>query len=126
WSATGQGTVVVMPRPFRRPVPPEQAKSRGLLVDYHVSTRQGLRLQVAQSDEFTCAGEAADGLSAIHQVELNHPDLVIMDISLPHLNGIEAARQISKRFPHLGIIMFSYHEDETYLQQAFQAGARGY
>jgi DNA-binding NarL/FixJ family response regulator len=125
-SAPGQGTMVVLTLPFHIAMPPEKAKSRVLLVDDHVSTRQGLRLQLAQSDEFTCAGEAADGLSAIHQVELNHPDLVIMDISLAHLSGIEAARQISKRFPHVGIIMFSYHEDDAYLQQAFQAGARGY
>jgi DNA-binding NarL/FixJ family response regulator/signal transduction histidine kinase len=125
-SSLGQGTVVVVTLPVHTAPAPDKAKARVLLVDDHETTRQGLRVTLAQSNEFTCTGEAVDGLSAVHQVELSHPDLVIMDVKLPHLNGIEAARQISKRFPHVGIIMLSYYGDEAYLDQAFHAGARGY
>ncbi|MCL5996354.1 MAG: PAS domain S-box protein, partial [Chloroflexi bacterium] len=125
-SSPGQGTLVVLTLPIHVAALPDKTKQRVLVVDDHETTRQGLRVTLSQSDNFSCAGEAIDGPSAVHQVELSHPDLVIMDVALPHLNGIEAARQITKRFPHIGIVMLSYQGDEAYLDQAFHAGARGY
>ena len=125
-SMPGQGTLVALSLPFRVANAPEKARTRVLLVDDHEISRQGLRMMLAQSAGFTCIGEAADGLQAVRQVELNHPDLVLMDVKLPRLNGIDAARQITRRFPHVRIVMLSYYSDEAYLQQAFQAGAQGY
>jgi PAS domain S-box-containing protein len=125
-SVPGQGAIVVLNLPIHPAATHERSKPRVLLVDDHEITRQGLRLQLAQSGEFTCIGEASDGISALHQVELHRPDLVLMDINLPTLGGIESTRQITRRFPHLGVVILTYYEEEVYLQQAFEAGARGY
>jgi PAS domain S-box-containing protein len=121
-----RGTLAVMSLPCQDAPTPEKTRIRVLLVDDEEISRQGLRVMLAQNNEFTCVGEATDGFQAIQQVELLRPDLVVMDVKLPHLTGIDAARQISKRFPHVRIVMLSYYNDETSLQQALQAGVQGY
>ena len=73
-----------------------------------------------------CVGEAADTPDALRQIELTQPHIVVMDVKLPGGSGIEATRHIVRRFPASRVIIYTYHADETYLEQAMQAGAKGY
>ncbi len=99
---------------------------RILIADDHGVMRRGLRLQLEQHEGIEVAGEAADGREAVRLAEELRPDLVIMDIGMPNLNGIEATAQIVKRNPEAGVIILSMHSDEEYLLRALSAGARGY
>jgi len=71
-------------------------------------------------------GEAGDGREAVHLAETLRPDIVIMDIAMPNLNGIDATAQIVKNNPRIGVILVSMHSDDTYLSRALNAGAKGY
>jgi two-component system, NarL family, response regulator NreC len=99
---------------------------RVLLADDHKLIRTGLRLILEQVPGFAVAGEASDGREAVALAESLHPDVVVMDIGMPNLNGIEAARQIKERSPGANIVMVSMHSDEGYVLRALKAGARGY
>jgi two-component system, NarL family, response regulator NreC len=99
---------------------------RILIADDHGIVRTGLRLQLERNDQFEVVGEAADGREAVHMAEQLLPDIVIMDIAMPNLNGIQAAAQIVKGLPQTGIIMLSMYSDETYITRTLAAGARGY
>jgi two-component system response regulator NreC len=88
--------------------------------------RTGLRLIVDQHPEFIVVGEADDGREAVSLVETLRPDVVVMDIGMPRLNGIEAAGQIKEAHPEIAIVMLSMHSDEGYVLRALKAGARGY
>ncbi len=88
--------------------------------------RRGLRLQLEQHEGLEVVGEASDGRDAVKMAEQLRPDLAIMDIGMPNLNGIEATAQIVKRNPNIGVIMLSVHSDEEYLLRALSAGAKGY
>jgi two-component system response regulator NreC len=99
---------------------------RVLLADDHSVVRKGLRLQLQQGDQFEIVGEASDGREAVQLAESENPDVVIMDILMPGLNGIDATAQIVKRNPRTGVVIFSMHADDTYLSRALAAGARGY
>ncbi len=101
-------------------------KTRILIADDHGIVRKGLRLQLEQHEEFEVVGEASDGREAVRMAEELDPDVIIMDIAMPNLNGIEATRQLVKRDPRIGIIMLSMHSDESYLTRTLTAGARGY
>jgi two-component system, NarL family, response regulator NreC len=101
-------------------------KLRILIADDHGIVRTGLRLQLERNDQFEVVGEAADGREAVRLAEELVPDIVIMDIAMPSLNGIQAAAQIIKALPQTGIIMLSMHSDETYITRTLAAGARGY
>ena len=101
-------------------------KLRILIADDHGIVRTGLRLQLERNDQFEVVGEAADGREAVRLAEELVPDIVIMDIAMPSLNGIQAAAQIVKALPQVGIIMLSMHSDETYITRTLAAGARGY
>ena len=100
--------------------------TRVLLADDHKLIRTGLRLIVDQHPEFTVVAEADDGRQAVALVEATKPDVVVMDIGMPRLNGIEAAAQISKSHPEIAVVMLSMHSDEGYVLRALKAGARGY
>jgi two-component system, NarL family, response regulator NreC len=100
--------------------------TRVLLADDHKLIRSGLRLIVEQHPEFTVVGEADDGRQAVALAESLKPDVVVMDIGMPSLNGIEAAAQITKAHPDIAIVMLSMHSDEGYVLRALKAGARGY
>lgn len=102
------------------------SKIKVLIADDHGIVRKGLRLQLEQRDEFQVVGEASDGRDAVKAAEELSPDVVIMDIAMPNLNGIEATTQIVKKNPRIGVIMLSMHSDETYLTRTLAAGAKGY
>jgi RNA polymerase sigma factor (sigma-70 family) len=101
-------------------------KLRILIADDHGIVRTGLRLQLEQNPEFEVVGEAGDGRDAVRIVDEMSPDIVIMDIAMPSLNGIQATTQIVKKHPQIGVIILSMHSDETYITRALAAGAKGY
>jgi two-component system response regulator NreC len=101
-------------------------KTRVLLADDHRLMRSGLRLVIERHPEFTVVGEADDGRQAVSMAESLQPDVIVMDIGMPNLNGIEAARQISEKHPEIAIVMLSMHSDEGYVLRALKSGARAY
>ena len=102
------------------------ARLRILLADDHTSVRQGLRKNLEAQPEWTVVAEAADGRETVRLANELQPDVVILDIGMPLLTGIEATRQIVRRLPSTGVVILSMHSDETYILQALQAGARAY
>lgn len=104
----------------------DHARAGVLIVDDHELLRQGLRQMISETDDLVCVGEAANAADALRQFELTRPQVVVMDVNLPGGNGIEATRQIVQRFPESRVIIYTYHADEIYLEQAMQAGAKGY
>jgi len=101
-------------------------KTRILIADDHGIVRKGLRLQLEQHEQFEVIAEAEDGREAVRLAEEMEPDVVIMDIAMPNLNGIQATAQIVKRKPNTRIIILSMHSDESYLTRSLAAGAKGY
>jgi len=99
---------------------------RVLLADDHTLIRAGLRMVVVSQPDFTVVGEASDGREAVALAEQLKPDVVVMDIGMPSLNGIEACRQIHDSLPGSQVIMLSMHSDEGYVLRALKAGAKGY
>jgi two-component system, NarL family, response regulator NreC len=99
---------------------------RVLLADDHGIVRKGLRFLLERQQNIEIVGEAGDGREAVRLAEEMRPDVVIIDIAMPLLNGIEATAQMVKRNPDLGVIILSVHSDEDYLLSALNAGARGY
>jgi DNA-binding NarL/FixJ family response regulator len=101
-------------------------KIRILLADDHQLMRSGVRLMLEREADFAVVGEASDGREAVAQAKSLKPEVVVMDIGMPNLNGIEAAHQMTQDNPELAIVMVSMHSDETYVLRALKAGARGY
>jgi two-component system response regulator NreC len=101
-------------------------RTRVLLADDHRLMRSGLRLVIERHPEFTVVGEADDGRQAVAMAGSLNPDVIVMDIGMPNLSGIEAARQISGEHPEIAIVMLSMHSDEGYVLRALKAGARAY
>ena len=99
---------------------------RILLADDHTILRNGLRLLLERQPEFTVVAEAANGREAIDLAARESPDVAIIDIAMPVLNGIEAAQRISSAHSKVAIIILSVHSDESYILRALKAGARGY
>lgn len=102
------------------------AKVRILLGDDHTLVRQGLRKILEERPNWEVVAEASDGRDAVRQTESARPDVAILDIGMPLLNGIDATRQIARRFPNIHVLILSMHSDEAYVIQALKAGARGY
>ena len=99
---------------------------RILLADDHTVVRKGLRLLLESQPGLAVVAEAADGRNAVALAERETPDVVVMDIGMPQLNGIEAARQITAKHPQTAVVFLSMHSDESYVLKALKAGARGY
>ena len=99
---------------------------RILLSDDHAVMRRGLKLVLQEQPDFNVVGEASDGREAVAMAETLKPDVAVLDITMPNLNGIEAARQISAKQPGTAIVVLSMHADETFVLRALKAGARGY
>jgi DNA-binding NarL/FixJ family response regulator len=88
--------------------------------------RAGLRLLLERQEAFEVIGEAADGREAVEIAAAEKPAVVVMDVAMPHLNGVEAARQILSKNPDTAIVMLSMHSDESYVLRSLKAGARAY
>jgi two-component system response regulator NreC len=99
---------------------------RILLADDHTVMRSGLRVLLERQTGFQVVGEAGDGREAIELAEAQSPDVAVIDVAMPNLNGIEAARQITAKRPGTAVVILSMHSDESYVLRALKAGARGY
>ena len=99
---------------------------RILLADDHTVMRNGLRLLLERQPNLKVIGEAADGREAVTLAAAEEPDVVVMDIAMPHLNGVEAARQIVANNPRIAVAILSMHSDESYVIRSLKAGARAY
>ena len=99
---------------------------RVLLADDHGVVRKGLRFLIEQEEDIAVVGEAQDGREAVRMAKELQPDIIVMDIAMPQLNGIDATGQAIKASPHSGVLILSMHDDESYILRALEAGARGY
>src|ERR1700752_4714737 len=98
---------------------------RVLLADDHEVVRDGLKALLT-SKGFDVVGEAADGRDAVRLAGSSHPDIAVLDLSMPQLNGIDAARIISRRFPNTRPILLTIHTEDPYVMGGLRAGVRGY
>jgi two-component system response regulator NreC len=101
-------------------------KTRVFLADDHAIMREGLRLLIDRQRDMEVIGEAEDGRKAVKQVAKLSPEIVVMDIEMPNLNGIDATRQISGRKKPISVIALSAHTDRRYVTEMLKAGAKGY
>ncbi|GIK56999.1 MAG: response regulator transcription factor [Chloroflexi bacterium] len=99
---------------------------RLLLVDDHAVVRSGLRMLLQAQPDMRIVGEAESGTEAIHQVRLHRPDVVLMDIQMPDMNGIEATKEIKKMSASTAVLALTMHEDDQYFFEMLRAGASGY
>ena len=99
---------------------------RLLLVDDHEVIRTGLRMLLSSQPDLVIVGEAASGLEAIETAETCQPEVVVMDITLPDISGIETTRRLKAKFPGVAVVALTIHEDEQYFFEMLQAGAMGY
>ncbi len=97
-----------------------------LLADDHSIVREGLRRIVEESDDMEVVAEASDGKEAIHQIRKNPPDVAVIDISMPEIDGLEVLQQLKPEYPELPILILTMHEEQQYVVRAIEAGARGY
>jgi len=97
-----------------------------LLADDHTLVRQGLTKILEEQPDWTVVAQASDGREAVKQTLQLKPDVAILDIGMPLLNGIEATRQLTRRLPDLHVLILSMHAEEAYITQALEAGAQGY
>jgi two-component system, NarL family, response regulator NreC len=99
---------------------------RILLADDHAVVRQGFKMILNAQADMEIVGEAGNGREAVDLVEKLKPDVVVMDVAMPELNGIEATRRVSDVSPHTRVIALSMHKDSVYVREVLRAGARGY
>ncbi|MGC1776847.1 MAG: response regulator transcription factor [Xanthobacteraceae bacterium] len=101
-------------------------KTRIVLADDHPIVLDGLRNLLRAEDDFELVGEAASGLAALKVIRDKRPDVAVLDISMPELNGIVLSRRLAAEIPQVSVLMLTLHEDRAYLNQAMEAGVRGY
>jgi DNA-binding NarL/FixJ family response regulator len=99
---------------------------RVLVVDDQKLVRQGIQLLLEIEPGFLVVGQCANGCEALQQVELLHPDVILMDVRMPEMDGVAATREISARFPDIGVIILTTFEDDEIVFEGLKAGARGY
>jgi two-component system, NarL family, response regulator LiaR len=99
---------------------------RVVIADDHLLVRQGLRRYLEMADGIEVVGEASTGGEAVDLVDRERPDIALMDIRMPEMDGLEAARTISARYPETGIVMLTAYDDRHFVVEAVRAGARGY
>ena len=101
-------------------------KTRVLLAEDHTIVRKGLHALLDDEAEIEVVGEACDGREAVDMAAQLRPDVVLMDITMPALNGLEATRQIKERFPEIRVLVLTRHSDKEYIYQILRAGGSGY
>lgn len=101
-------------------------KIRVLLADDHTILRKGVRMLIESQRDMEVVGEAKTGRETVEEARAMKPDIVVMDVSMPDLNGIEATRQICDELPHVKVVALSMHKDSVYVREILRAGARGY
>jgi DNA-binding NarL/FixJ family response regulator len=101
-------------------------KIRILLADDHAVVRQGFKMILSAQPDMEVVGEAANGREAVELAEQVKPDIVLTDVAMPELNGIEATRRLLASLPHSRVIALSMHKDSVYVREVLRAGARGY
>jgi DNA-binding NarL/FixJ family response regulator len=99
---------------------------RILLADDHAVVRQGFKMILAEQPDMEIVGEAGNGREAVELAEQLRPDIVVMDVAMPELNGIEATRRMASSVPHARVVALSMHKDSVYVREILRAGARGY
>ncbi len=104
----------------------DKVTTRLLLVDDHAVVRSGLRMLLGSERDVEIVGEASTASEALQAVDHLRPDVILMDIGLPDMSGIEATREIKKKFPNVAIVALTIHEDEEYFFKMLEAGASGY
>jgi len=97
-----------------------------LLVDDHAVVRDGIRARLEQQPNYQVVGEAVNGREALQKVEELNPDIVLMDISMPVLNGMDAAKQLREKYPDVKVVILTMHEHKEYIQGVIRCGAQGY
>ena len=97
-----------------------------LVVDDHAILRDGIRALLDLNEDLKIVGEASDGKEAIEKVKDLSPDVVVMDIALPEIDGLEATRRIKKKYPQIQVLVLTQHDDKEYVLSAIKAGASGY
>jgi DNA-binding NarL/FixJ family response regulator len=105
---------------------PIEGANRVLLIEDHTLLRAGLCALLSQDDEFLVAGEFENARDGIRSIPLLNPDLILMDLSMPGMNGIEAITEIKNRFPKVRILVLTLHRAEEYIHESLRAGADGY
>ncbi|MBN1930000.1 MAG: response regulator transcription factor [Desulfobacterales bacterium] len=101
-------------------------KKKIVIAEDHTILREGLRALLSLEDDFEVIGEAEDGINAIRCVDKYRPDLILLDLSMPRMNGIPAIKAIKNRFPETKILTLTVHKSEEYIIEAFESGANGY
>jgi two-component system response regulator NreC len=99
---------------------------RIVLADDHAVVRQGFKMILAAQSDMDIVGEAGNGREAVELAESLKPDIVVMDVAMPELNGIEATRRLLASTPHARVVALSMHKDNVYVREILRAGARGY
>ena len=99
---------------------------RILLADDHAVVRQGFKMILSAQPDMEIVGEAGNGREAVELADQLHPDIVVMDVAMPELNGIEATRRLAASAPHSRVVALSMHKDSVYVREILRAGARGY
>lgn len=102
------------------------SRSRILLADDHALVRRGFRLILSQYDEFEVVGEAGSGPEALRLIAQLHPQILLLDVAMPEMNGVEVTQQVTRNFPGIRILILSMHKDAIYVRETLRAGARGY
>lgn len=103
-----------------------QEKIKIALIDDHKLFREGVKRILSFESAFEVVAEADDGREAVNIVQIYQPDIVLMDINMPEINGIEATKELVEKFPDVKVIILSIHDDENYVTHALQTGAQGY
>ncbi len=101
-------------------------KIKVLIADDHRVVREGLAAILKTKDELQIVGEAQDGVEAVEKARSLLPDVILMDVSMPRMGGVEATRQIKREFPHIGIVALTMYDEQQYIFDLVRAGATGY